>query len=322
MLLLLLPFAGWAETIKLLCIGNSFSRDAATVYLQPLMAAAGEDILIVNAGSAGASFHTAIDAIMNGTEYQEIRIIRDGVLSVMNDRPIVPIITGEAWDYVSVQQCSKYSGCYNTYSVLPKLLTLIQNYTGDNTKFIFHQTWPYADWYESAEFTQYNNDAEYMYQEIVNCTSSLQKDYPLIDRIVPSGTAVKNGRLNITTPKQLSKDGAHLDSLGCFVAACAWYESLTGRDVRDNPYMPNILSQTDVVTAKRCAHSAVVSPFSATEFPSDGADVTNTYGENSAPLYYTLDGVSLGFERPTIPGIYIVRRGSTTTRLLVRFSAP
>lgn len=56
---------------------------------------------------------------------------------------------------------------------------------------------------------------------------------------------------------------------------------------------------------------------------SDHSGITDPFAEPSAPSltcapeYYTIQGIRLP-SRPTAPGIYIVRRGSLSSKLLIR----
>lgn len=260
-LLLLVPFSGGAEKYRLLCLGNSFSRDAVTKYLYPLIASDGEDILIANFYQVAASMNYALSAVKGDTVYKELDVIRDGKKKVYTHFSLPEVMTSEQWDYVSIQEYSEITGCPIAYRVIPELTREIRKITGEEQKILFHQTWAYADWFTGKAFSRYGYDTDSMYYAIMKSTSALAEEYPQIDDVVPSGTAIQNGRLNTNTFKKLSRDGIHLDSLGCFIASCTWYEKLTGRDCRLNRYKPNIINDEAAELAKECAHNAVTSPF-------------------------------------------------------------
>jgi hypothetical protein len=79
--------------------------------------------------------------------------------------------------------------------------------------------------------------------------------------IVPSGTAVQNGRTS-GIGDHYTRDGYHLNlGYGRFTAACTWYEKLFDSDVRKNAYKPEKLTSLEATIAKTAAHKAVKKPF-------------------------------------------------------------
>lgn len=258
---LLLQFNVGAEPLRLLCIGNSYSRDAVVRFLHPMFAADGDDITICNLYYPAATLQYALLGLTADSVYTEAQIIENGKLSIGKNVRIKDFLSQRQWDFVSIQQASAFSGIPGTYEIIPSLISEIYKHTGENQKIIFHQTWAYADWTNDKAFATYENSTDIMYSRIVDCTSHLMDDYPQLYSIVPAGTSIQNARRNTKTLKKLSTDGVHLDSLGCFTAACAWYETLTGRDSRKNSYKPDIISREAAALARQCAHNAVEKPF-------------------------------------------------------------
>lgn len=301
MTLFLMSLTAGAEPFRLLCVGNSFSRDAVIKYLYPLYAADGDDILICNLFSPAASLGFALQAFTCDSLYSEAQYVEKGEKRVEKNVRAKDMIALGDWDIVSIQHCSEFSGDYRTYETIPSLVDEIRKATKSNQKIVFHQTWAYADWLNNPAFARYGYSTDTMYNRISGCTSRLKDDYPQIDRIIPSGTAIQTARLNTSTLKKLTVDGVHLDSLGSFTAACTWYESLTGKDCRENSYRPKILSREAAEMAKECAHAAVAKPFEPTVF------------RNQSPTCRPA-----GFDLYTSVGILVVRpRTETVSRLTV-----
>ena len=48
------------------------------------------------------------------------------------------------------------------------------------------------------------------------------------------------------------------------MAACVWFETLTGLDVRENPYRPSSVSEKDAVLCREAAHQACLHPYEVT----------------------------------------------------------
>jgi hypothetical protein len=81
-----------------------------------------------------------------------------------------------------------------------------------------------------------------------------------IDIIIPSGTAIQNGRTS-SIGDRFCRDGFHLNrKTGRFTAACTWYEKLTGKSVLSNTFVPDGLSDSEVEIARHAAHYAIEQP--------------------------------------------------------------
>lgn len=253
----------------MLCIGNSFSVDATEKFLLPLFNEADEQIEIVNLYRTAANLNDVLNSILTDSVLYEAHYpVAPGVVNIKKDVTVRQMLTAANWDIVTVQQCSELSGFPNTYRDLRTILPSIEE-TNPESMIFFHQTWPYAQWFEGKAFRKYSYSMGLMYSNIKESTKNLQQTYPAIYRIIPAGTALQNGRIAFNAVKQLSRDGCHLDSLGCFVAACTWFESLTDKDVRLLMYKPDFLSNEGAALAKECAHAACFEPFKVTSIKSD-----------------------------------------------------
>lgn len=258
---------GKKNTIKLLCLGNSFSEDAVENYLFDLCKSNQQDLLIGNLFMGGAGFTNHIDNINNDTpaySYRKIKI--DGNRVTHINQTIQKTLKDEKWDIISFQQVSQNSGQYDTFKQnLPSLYQLIiKNNPNPNTKYILHQTWAYGKNSTHPGFANYNKNQMEMYNSIIN---TYQAAYSLIPTyfLVPCGTAIQNGRTSAYLGDDLTRDGFHLSlGAGRFIAACTWYEKITNSSVIDNKFSPSSLSYDEVIACKKAAHNAVKKPHEIT----------------------------------------------------------
>ena len=103
-----------------------------------------------------------------------------------------------------------------------------------------------------------------MYDDLVERTQALAGRWEL--EVLPVGTAVQNVRCTFDRDN-LTRDGVHLNySIGCYLAACTWYEALTGQDVRDTAYDPGRLFPERAALARGAAHAAVEHPYVVTDY--------------------------------------------------------
>ena len=254
---------------RILAIGNSFSEDALEAYLHSIATQAGDSIVIGNLYIGGSSLEQHLtNANQNNKAYSYRKIDKSGRKTTTNNVAIADVLNEERWDYISFQQVSQSSGQYATFeTTLPALYNYVKNKViYSKTKYIFHQTWAYAQNSTHDGFANYNRDQLTMYNSIKD---AVQRAATLIqaDRIVPAGTAIQNGRTTFWGDN-FCRDGYHLDlNVGRYLAACTWYEAIFGKSVIGNPYNPGsfMLSRKEMEMAQHAAHAAILKPFEITE---------------------------------------------------------
>src|SRR5699024_7734490 len=79
------------------------------------------------------------------------------------------------------------------------------------------------------------------------------------DLIIPSGTAIQNGRTSIIGDN-FNRDGHHLNILGRYTASCTWFEALFGESVIGNTFKPDELTDYEAEIAQHAAHLAIENP--------------------------------------------------------------
>lgn len=126
-------------------------------------------------------------------------------------------------------------------------------------------TWAYAKDSKHAGFANYNNDQIKMYTAIVETVNKVAEKVA-INIVIPSGTAIQNARTSYLGDT-FCRDGHHLNLIiGRYIAACTWYEKLTGRNVIGNSFAPASLTETEIRIAQEAAHRAVIHPDRITAF--------------------------------------------------------
>lgn len=250
------------EVVRVLAIGNSFSEDAVEHYLHGLASAAGKKIIIGNLPIGGASLALHLEnATANAEVYTYGKIDVEGKKTSKPNTSIATALKDERWDYVSFQQVSVNSGKYETYvESLPQLFNFVKSTVKNpNAKYLLHQTWAYASNSTHGGFVNYNYNQNTMYRAIVDAVNKASK---LIDncKIVPSGTAIQNGRASVVGDN-FNRDGYHLDvNIGRYTASGTWFEILFGESVVGNPYKPEAITDFEAALAQNAAHFACLNP--------------------------------------------------------------
>lgn len=251
-----------AETIRILAIGNSFSADAVEQYLWELFNAAGIPAVIGNMSAPGSDLSYHWNRYLSGTaEYHYFKRSRRMHLK-QEGKTFLECLSDEKWDVISLQQASGVSGMYDTFfPYLPDLMAVVGDLT--EAEIVFHQTWAYPANSTQTAFANYDNDQGTMYEAIVDAVSRAVTECG-IQTVIPVGTAVQNARV-FGFGDTLNRDGLHLElTYGRFLAACVWYEILSGKNVEENPYHPASISEKTAVLCRQAAHQACLHPYGIT----------------------------------------------------------
>ena len=250
---------------KVLVIGNSFSDDGVESYLHDMARSTGKPLVIGNLfrGGAPLDFHLK-NAMENKKIYSYRKTTVDGIKSNTDKTSILEALKDEYWDYICFQQASATSGEWETIEAsLPQLFDYVRdNYPVSTVKYLYHQTWAYGQNAITANFQKYDRDQQLMYNKIIDVSKKVKSLIP-IDKLIPSGTAIQNGRATYKGDN-FNREAYHLDYvLGRFTAASTWYQTLFS-DLKDVTYQPSFMTKGDVELAKTSAISAIQNPFSIT----------------------------------------------------------
>lgn len=251
-----------ADTLRVLAIGNSFSADAVEQNLWELLDAAGIPAVVGNIYASGSYLaHHWNRAVGEKAEYRYFKRTEEGSVTLEN-QTLLHGLLDEKWTVISLQQASDLSGLYDTYfPYLPDLMEWIGERS--DADIAFHQTWAYPANSTHSAFANYGNDQETMYKAIVDAVSRATEACG-IKTVIPVGTAVQNARTS-RLGDTLNRDGLHLElTYGRFLAACVWFEALTGLDVRKNPYRPSSVSEGTAAICREAAHLACLHPYEVT----------------------------------------------------------
>lgn len=249
------------KPLRVLAIGNSFSEDAIE-YLDDIAAQKGDNMVIGNVFLGGCSLEThARNALSDSPLYIYQKSINLKKMERANVT-MLSCILDEPWDYITLQQSSPLSGLKSTYQpYLNQLITYIKSHLKNrDAKFLLHQTWAYAKTTSHEAFSNYQNNQLVMYDSIVCAYSALAKEVGIVE-VIPSGTAIQNGRQTILGDTFCREDGYHLSpTLGRYTAALVWYEALFGRSPIGLNYAPLGVSNIERDLAQKAAHSAILQP--------------------------------------------------------------
>lgn len=244
------------DTIRILCIGNSFSWDAVEQELAPLCEEGKQPIIIGNLYYGGCSLEQHYTFLHKDTAAYSFRYIEHGVRTPNESYSLRQALRLMQWDYISFQQASHDSGIQGSYEpYLSDLIDTVHAYQ-PNAKLCWMQTWSYSQDAKHPQFPRYQKSQQIMDDSIHNATLALLKLHPELT-LIPCGKAITLAR-QTKLGDSLCRDGYHLNyEYGRYTAACVWYELLTGKKCCTNKYKNDKMTEEQRKLTQKAAHQAM-----------------------------------------------------------------
>lgn len=282
------------KTVRVLAVGNSFSRNALH-YFDDIVRASGNTAVSSNAYIGGCDFERhmrhadafeADPADPQGRPYPGGKSLKD-------------LLTAQRWDYVTIQQVSHKSYRIDTYHPsADRLIAYIRKYA-PQASIVIHETWAYRDdhyWFLNRDKNPdrpAGHDA--MYRGVRTAYDAFSKETGF--RMIPCGDAMElaradpawgpfvpdasfnpktavypalpkderhalqngyNWRKNAKTGAYaLGQDCIHANARGEYLQGCVWFEFFFGQSVVGNAFVPQGVTAEEASIFQRVAHRAV-----------------------------------------------------------------
>jgi hypothetical protein len=282
------------QTIRLLTIGNSFSENAIT-YLPQLAAADGSVAFDIHRASLGGC---TLEKHWNLADYtrQDPGYKPYTLQPGTSPCNLQEALAAQPWDVVTLQQASPRSWIRATFEpFLGHLLREVRT-LAPGAEPLLHQTWAYRS--DAGFLADKGITQRYMFDRIRENYDHFSAVHQL--RLLRAGAAVQAARetpghafawpdpaFDYAHPRppalpdqthslicgwrwningtgdgrpELVKDVIHLNSDGCFLIGCLWFERLTGRGILDNPFKPDTMSDATAGFLRGIAHTIAQEP--------------------------------------------------------------
>lgn len=225
--------------MKILAIGNSFSRDA-TAYLHQVLTDCGVENRIVHLCIGGCPLERHwrnIEQNRSDYEYQRNGQIVERRVSIQQ------VLAEEEWDIIVTQQASHDSGWIESYEpFLGKMLEYIRE-KQPNARLMLHETWAYASDSVHPRFVRYNHSQKEMFERLYNAYHTMADRYHL--PLIRSGELVQALRATEMFDEDIGRhaicrDGFHMGLIyGRYALGCLWAKMLWGLTLKDNSFVPS-----------------------------------------------------------------------------------
>ncbi len=275
------------SSVRLLTIGNSFSRDA-TRFLQQLASAGGHNLIhqSIVVGGASLELHArkALVHSQSPTHEEGLYNQRESLVQMLRSQP---------WDVVTIQQASVLSHDRATYQPHANdLASLVREHAVDAALWM-HQTWAYRSDDPRFSNSHYSpgepKTQEEMFRGLENAyretaaeigaavipvgaafyEADTDEEWGYVsdmdfdmDRAVPPLLPNQPHSLHVgyrwrgegPSGSKLGMDGHHASLAGQYLASCVWYEVLFGESVLKNPFVPPGIERTYAEFLRTTAH--------------------------------------------------------------------
>jgi hypothetical protein len=278
------------KTVRLLCVGNSFSGNA-THYLGDIAKAAGKTFIHREASIGGSAMQVHWDK----AQLHE-KDPRDPAGLYTSKKGLREELASEPWDYVTIQQASIKSHDLSTYHPYAENLATYVHQHAPKATLLLHETWEYRR--DDPRFSPKNTKPgepltqAAMYEQLSNAYHTVAKELHV--SLIPTGEAfhlanhdpewgfVPGGPVEAKAfkapdvPNQkhslnmgwywkkqkdgssdLTFDGHHANTAGQYLGACVFYEVLFKESVVGNSFVPAGLTPEDAAYLQKTAHAAV-----------------------------------------------------------------
>jgi len=245
------PGDGVTTPLKVLAIGNSFSR-SAYVHLPAIATAAGKKLDLLNLYYGGCSLqqhweHHDATSFYQGFD-KSVTSSSSPIGAMTKDNATLDdILSAEHWDIVTLQQNSANSATLSTYEPYFGNLVALIRARAPSARIWIHQTWSWAE--------PKTDSSDTMYDSLKANYDAMQATYEL-PNLMPVGYAVQLCRHKLDF-NPVASDNQHLSApQGEYMQGCVWAEELFGIDATTISYVPSGISPDLAADLRDVAHEA------------------------------------------------------------------
>lgn len=226
------PLPVHPKSLKILCIGNSFTEDATNILPNIIQSAGINNICIGRLLIGGGYLKQYYNNYMNNSSEGYYQITDDHLKwkTISEKFTLKRALQYADWDIITFQQVSYEAGRFQTYQpYLSNLIDIAKKECKNSTPvFVWQMSWAYGTGCTEEVFGRYGYNQMKMYNDIINATKIMmgQSD---IDIVVPIGTAIQNLRNTPlgNPPLDITRDFRHLDQgVGIYTASCTFFQAL------------------------------------------------------------------------------------------------
>ncbi len=259
------------NSLKILCIGNSFSEDSSTYVAEMATSLGFSEVTVANLYIGGCPIAKHYDNIKNDLPAYRYGWNHGSGWTRIPDFKIRDAIEKESWDWICIQHGSSHGGFYTedeSYRDLADLVSRVKAIAGEQTKIAYNMTWVGEPSCNRVEMVRFHRDQVRYFGAICEITQRLVVPVCGIDLVCPTGMAIQNAR-STALSSRLHRDGFHLSpDVGRYLAGVTFLCALSGVSPDEITWMPEGVTEEDRFLVWKAAKSALENPFHITEIKS------------------------------------------------------
>ena len=255
------------DSLKILFVGNSFAVDTMqhTAGIATALGIRNIRFGVLYVGACSIDMHYA-HAMGDLPAYEYHQNTGDG-WSTINSYRISDAIQSDDCDWIAIQHGTREPSRYTSpesYRNLTPLVKYIKKLAPDHTKIAFNLTWMGEHTSQHHEILSYEGNIPLMRQRLIEVTRAVVVTNPLIDLLVPTGTAIENARTSQIG--LLTRDCYHLSmDKGRYIAAITFIAAITGLPIDSISWVPKGVDEYALQVAIESARNAIRAPFEITQ---------------------------------------------------------
>lgn len=235
------------KSLRVLCVGNSFARNATKVLYQIAQAHGVQEIVLGILYIGGCTVETHwMNAQSGAAKYQYYKNTI-GAWELKENVTFNYGLQDEAWDVITITQGEGKYGIPQSYDgCLEELIGHLNTYkTNPDAQIAFHMTWAFPKDSTITRFQLYANNQDVMFKCIADTARDRIMTMDEVDFLLPSGSAIQNAR-TVMGDVFSASDRFHLGALGEYVAGYTWFTYLTGQSIDELKYIDDSVGSSEV----------------------------------------------------------------------------
>jgi hypothetical protein len=255
------------KRLHVLFIGNSFSQNTSEFLAAFALGLGVEDVKVGTLYIGGCSVNMHLNHFENATHNYEYYVnVGEGNVLTPNTS-INDAVDSDEWDIIAIQSGtgdgSRLTDPFAYHSV-EKLATLVKAAAKGSPKILFCMTWVGESCHSQAEIRAFDGNTALIYAIMREIVRHYVSRLPVIDGIVPGGTAVENARRRFPS-ERLSLDRYHMSAVaGQALLALNFLANATDLDVTAATWWPEGLSDSEKADLLACVKAAKENPYEIT----------------------------------------------------------
>ncbi len=253
-------------SLKLLFVGNSFAEDTMEYAAEVARSLGVQRVKLGVLYVGGCSIDMHYDHAVQDLAVYKYSVNEGEGWSSTLEYKISDAVKSDDWDWIAIQHGTKGDSRYTSrecYHNLTPLIEYLKALAPSRTRIAFNLTWLGESTRQHHEIISYGGNMALMREKLEEVTREMVVANPLIDLLVPTGTAIENARTSRIG--LLTRDCYHLSvDKGRYIAALAFISTITGIDAQEIDWAPQNVDEYAIKVAIESVKNAQRCPLGVT----------------------------------------------------------